>query len=136
RSRQKARTMDSAKGPKAKCGAEPSRRADSAPLELETVRRRLQEKRGPEYWRSLDELAGTPEFQELLHREFPRQASEWVDGADSGLVRTGSREPVGNGPSVSPRASLRRPSPSLPLPGLTGCPRQPLEKIVPYVEQP
>ena len=25
-------------------------------------------------WRSLEELAGTPEFEEKLHREFPRHA--------------------------------------------------------------
>ena len=76
RGRQKARTMDSAKIAKAKCGAEPSRPADTGRLDLETVRRRLQDQRGPELWRSLDELAGTPEFRELLQREFPRQASE------------------------------------------------------------
>ena len=28
------------------------------------------------YWRSLDELADTPEFNEWLHREFPSGASE------------------------------------------------------------
>src|SRR5262249_42411618 len=30
------------------------------------------EKTGPEYWRSLEELAGSPQFQEALHREFPK----------------------------------------------------------------
>ena len=30
-------------------------------------------------WRSLDELSQTPEFIDYLHREFPRQASEWTD---------------------------------------------------------
>src|ERR1700739_3906767 len=34
---------------------------------------------GRRYWRSLDELADTPEFKEWLHREFPKGASEWVD---------------------------------------------------------
>ncbi len=34
---------------------------------------------GPEYWRSLEELAGSEEFQEMLHREFPKGASEWLD---------------------------------------------------------
>jgi molybdopterin-containing oxidoreductase family iron-sulfur binding subunit len=118
--------MDSAKGAKAKCAAEPSRPAEAARLDLETVRRELRDKRGPELWRSLDELAGTPEFQELLHREFPRQASEWV-------------EPVGeSGPSsgTSRRAFLQLSSASLALAGLTACTRQPIEKIVPYVEQP
>ena len=30
---------------------------------------------GPRYWRSLDELAGTPGFREQLQREFPEGAS-------------------------------------------------------------
>jgi len=34
---------------------------------------------GKEYWRSLDQLADTPEFQEFLHREFPEGASEMND---------------------------------------------------------
>ncbi len=36
---------------------------------------------GPKYWRSLDELAQTPGFQEQLHREFPEGAST-IDGVD------------------------------------------------------
>ncbi|ACB77208.1 TAT-variant-translocated molybdopterin oxidoreductase [Opitutus terrae] len=36
---------------------------------------------GPKYWRSLDELAATPGFQEQLHREFPEGASE-LNGVD------------------------------------------------------
>ena len=42
-------------------------------------RARRREKSGPEYWRRLEELAGTEDFQEALHREFPKGASEWVD---------------------------------------------------------
>jgi MoCo/4Fe-4S cofactor protein with predicted Tat translocation signal len=117
--------MDSAKGAKAKCAAEPSRPAVTARLDLETVRRELRDKRGPELWRSLDELAATPEFQELLHREFPRQASEWIE------------PPAGVGAAGhSRRAFLQLSSASLALAGLTACTRQPIEKIVPYVEQP
>ena len=37
--------------------------------------------RGPRLWRSLDELARTPQFEQMLHREFPTAASEWNDGA-------------------------------------------------------
>ena len=40
-------------------------------LGLETVARQIAETKGPEYWRSLEELAGSEEFQEMLHREFP-----------------------------------------------------------------
>src|ERR1700761_4091061 len=35
---------------------------------------------GRRYWRSLDELADTPEFKDWLHREFPQGASEMEDG--------------------------------------------------------
>jgi molybdopterin-containing oxidoreductase family iron-sulfur binding subunit len=36
---------------------------------------------GPRYWRSLDELAATPGFQEYLEREFPAGAAQ-LDGVD------------------------------------------------------
>src|SRR5690606_20319432 len=32
------------------------------------------------YWRSLEELRGTPQFEEFLHREFPQAASEFPEG--------------------------------------------------------
>src|SRR5271163_4899707 len=76
-----------------------------------------QEKTGPEYWRSLEELAGSENFQQALHREFPKGASEWVD-------------------SVSRRGFLKVMGASLGLAGMTGCVRLPLEPIVPYVRQP
>jgi molybdopterin-containing oxidoreductase family iron-sulfur binding subunit len=108
--------MDSVNA-KGKCGAEASPKPGAARLDLEEVRERLRTKKGPEYWRSLDELAETPEFEDLLHREFPRFASEWPAG-------------------VSRRGFLQLTSASLALAGLTGCTRQPLEKIIPYVRQP
>jgi MoCo/4Fe-4S cofactor protein with predicted Tat translocation signal len=89
-------------------------------LDLESVRAQIEaanEKAGPEYWRSLEELAGSPAFQEALHREFPKGASEWVD-------------------SVSRRGFLRVMGASMALAGMTGCVRLPLEPIVPYVRQP
>jgi MoCo/4Fe-4S cofactor protein with predicted Tat translocation signal len=89
-------------------------------LDLESVRAQIEaasEKTGPEYWRSLEELAGSPAFQEALHREFPKGASEWVD-------------------SVSRRGFLRVMGASMALAGMTGCVRLPLEPIVPYVRQP
>jgi MoCo/4Fe-4S cofactor protein with predicted Tat translocation signal len=75
------------------------------------------EKTGPQYWRSLEELAGSPEFQEALHREFPKGASEWLDKA-------------------SRRGFLKVMGASLGLAGMTGCVKLPLEPIVPYVRQP
>src|SRR3954468_10793931 len=68
-------------------------------------------------WRSLEELANTPEFQQRLQREFPALASEWSD-------------------PVSRRHFLKLMSASVALAGLTACTRQPLERIVPYVVQP
>jgi MoCo/4Fe-4S cofactor protein with predicted Tat translocation signal len=93
--------------------------------DLDSVRERIDaaiahdaaEKTGPEYWRSLEELAGSPAFQEALHREFPKGASEWVD-------------------SVSRRGFLKVMGASMALAGMTGCVRLPLEPIIPYVRQP
>src|SRR4051812_22946756 len=87
-------------------------------LDLATVQKKLSAAHGPEYWRSLEELAGTDEFQELLHQEFPRQASEWVGG------------------EVSRRNFMQLMSASLALAGLSGCTKMPTQAIVPYVKQP
>ncbi len=86
-------------------------------LDLSEVKARIEGVTGPEYWRSLEELAGSEEFQEMLHREFPKGASEWHDG-------------------FSRRGFLKTMSASLALAGLTGCTRMPITEIVPYVRQP
>jgi MoCo/4Fe-4S cofactor protein with predicted Tat translocation signal len=94
-------------------------------LDLNAVRERIDfatahdaaEKTGPEYWRSLQELAGSEEFQQALHREFPKGASEWLD-------------------TVSRRGFLKVMGASLGLAGMTGCVKLPKETIVPYVRQP
>src|ERR1700722_16629192 len=98
-------------------------------LDLKSVRERIDhalahdaalpaaEKSGPEYWRSLEELAGSEDFQNALHREFPKGASEWID-------------------SVSRRGFLKVMGASLGLAGMTGCVKLPFEPIVPYVRQP
>jgi molybdopterin-containing oxidoreductase family iron-sulfur binding subunit len=86
-------------------------------LSLEEVQAQLEQASGPQYWRSLEELAGAPEFQEMLHREFPKGAAEWLD-------------------SVSRRGFLRLMGASMALAGMTGCTKLPLEPIVPYVKQP
>jgi molybdopterin-containing oxidoreductase family iron-sulfur binding subunit len=94
-------------------------------LDLNIVREKIdaatahdeREKTGPEYWRSLEELAGSPAFKEALHREFPKNASEWLD-------------------TVSRRGFLKVMGASLGLAGMTACTRLPLEPIVPYVRQP
>ncbi|HET6900389.1 MAG TPA: TAT-variant-translocated molybdopterin oxidoreductase, partial [Vicinamibacteria bacterium] len=86
-------------------------------VDLSGVRRRLDGTQGRTYWKSLEELAGTPEFLDFLHREFPSQASELTD-------------PKGR------REFLTLMGASLALAGLTGCTKQPDEKIVPYVQPP
>jgi len=85
-------------------------------LDLTAIRTRLGAAGGKQYWRSLEEAADTPEFQEYLHREFPSNASEWLD-------------PVGR------RSFLKLMGASLALAGV-GCTVQPDELIVPYVRQP
>ena len=36
---------------------------------------------GPDYWRSLDELTGSPEFQQWAEREFPETVLDAPDGS-------------------------------------------------------
>ncbi|MGC2110730.1 MAG: TAT-variant-translocated molybdopterin oxidoreductase [Candidatus Korobacteraceae bacterium] len=87
-------------------------------LELAEAKDKLaRAKSGPQYWRSLEELAQTDGFVEMLHREFPRQASVLPEGA-------------------SRRDFLKLMSASMALAGLSACVKQPLEPIVPYVRQP
>jgi MoCo/4Fe-4S cofactor protein with predicted Tat translocation signal len=86
-------------------------------LDLVQVRADIAKKNGPEFWRSLEELAGTTEFQEMMHREFPKGASEWLD-------------------AVSRRGFLKLMGASMALAGMTACTKQPMEPIVPYVRQP
>ncbi len=86
-------------------------------MDFSAIRSRLAGSEGRLYWRSLGELADTPEFREYLHREFPEQASEWND-------------PKGR------REFLKLMSASLALAGVGACTKQPPEEIVPYVTQP
>jgi molybdopterin-containing oxidoreductase family iron-sulfur binding subunit len=87
-------------------------------LDLASIRARLDASRGREYWRSLEELANTEGFEDLLEREFPRQAAEWKDDA------------------AGRRQFLKVMGASLALAGLSACTRQPTETIMPYVRQP
>lgn len=70
-----------------------------------------------EMWRTLDELAGDPAFQERLYNEFPSEVEAIADPA-------------------SRRTFIKLMGASVALAGLAGCTRQPAEKIVPYVRQP
>ncbi|PYS40902.1 MAG: hypothetical protein DMF71_12305, partial [Acidobacteria bacterium] len=69
------------------------------------------------YWRSLEELADSPVFEEFVRREFPQAAEEWND-------------------PIERRTFLKVMGASLALAGLSGCVIQPPEKVIPYVKQP
>jgi molybdopterin-containing oxidoreductase family iron-sulfur binding subunit len=86
-------------------------------MDLAAIKSRLAGSNGRLYWRSLGQLADTPEFRDYLHREFPEQASEWND-------------PKGR------REFLKLMSASLALAGVGACTKQPPETLVPYVRQP
>src|SRR5213592_3326772 len=87
-------------------------------LDWELIRAKLRAKPLSEHWRSLEELAETPEFKNFLEREFPAQASEWTD-------------------LISRRHFLEIMAASICLAGWSGCTqRQPNEKIVPYISEP
>ncbi len=86
-------------------------------LDLGTVRARLAGQSGRRFWRSLDELAENPGFDEFLKREFPRQSNGWL------------------GP-VSRREFLKTMGAGLALAGLTSCGTAPAERIIPYVNKP
>jgi MoCo/4Fe-4S cofactor protein with predicted Tat translocation signal len=69
------------------------------------------------WWRTLEERAEDPAFQERLYNEFPTEIESITD-------------------PVERRTFLRLMAASLALAGVTACTRQPPEKIVPYVRQP
>ncbi len=68
-------------------------------------------------WRSLEEFEGSERFDEMVHREFPDNATEWTD-------------------PISRRRFLEIMGASAALAGISGCTRQPAEPIVPYVRPP
>jgi MoCo/4Fe-4S cofactor protein with predicted Tat translocation signal len=83
-------------------------------IDIAMARSRLETLEGREYWRSLEELLDTEDFQQHLQREF--------------------RVPVDSG--VNRRELMRLMGASIALAGLTGCTRQPTERIFPYVKPP
>ena len=85
-------------------------------VDLEAIRTKLSSETGKKYWRTLDELADSESFQEMLKSEFPRYAEE------------------GNG--LQRREFLKLSGASLALAGLAACTKQPEELIVPYVYMP
>jgi molybdopterin-containing oxidoreductase family iron-sulfur binding subunit len=94
-----------------------SKTTPATPMTLAQVRQELKAVKGKRYWRSVDELADTSEFQAAVEREFPSSAQEWID-------------------PVSRRGFLKLMGASMALAGLAGCTKQPDEPIYPYVKQP
>jgi MoCo/4Fe-4S cofactor protein with predicted Tat translocation signal len=90
---------------------------NTRPVDLDALRARLQTARGQDYWRSLEELAETEDFRQLVQQEYPQQAAAWHD-------------------PVSRRRFLQLMGASLALAGVGACTRSPVEKIMPYVRQP
>lgn len=86
-------------------------------FDLKALREKLTPQQGRSYWKSLDQLAETEEFQDYLKHEFPAGADTWFD-------------PVGR------RRFLQLMGASLAFAGLTNCTMQPEERIVPYVRAP
>ncbi len=72
---------------------------------------------GKEYWRSLEELADSPEFDTFVRREYPSQTEVLID-------------------PVSRRSFMKLMGASLGLAGLAACTVPPFEVVIPYIKQP
>lgn len=86
-------------------------------IDLATIRTRLENEPRKNFWRSLDELAGTEDFVDHLHNEFPNDPAK----EDRGVTR---------------RDALKFMGASAALAGLSACTKLPTQKIVPYVRPP
>ena len=82
------------------------------PLDLVQIQAKLEQSPEKRVWRGLDELAGTPEYQDFLACEFPH-------------------DPRADARGVSRRSALKLMGASAALAGLTACTKLPTEKIVP-----
>jgi molybdopterin-containing oxidoreductase family iron-sulfur binding subunit len=84
--------------------------------DIAAIRLRLQNSGGREYWRSLEELSDTDEFQDFVRHEFPSGVDLWLEPA-------------------SRRDFLKLMGASFAVAFFSGC-RRPLEAIVPYNTAP
>jgi len=86
--------------------------------DFDGIRETLDNSTGPEYWRSLEEMSQTEAFQSYVNNEFSALATEPLS-------------------PLSRRNFLQVMGASLALAGVTtGCSRQPVESIYPYVIPP
>ncbi len=88
-------------------------------IDLDSIRAGLKKDGGKRFWRSLDELADTEEYQKLARQEFPTNPP-------LAKLETG----------VSRRNMLKLMAASAGLAGLTACTKLPIEHIAPYVRPP
>lgn len=88
-------------------------------MTITEIRERLGNRQGKKFWRTLDELGKTPEFNQYLEEEYPHGAT-----------------PMTAKEELSRRDFLKLMGASLVMAMIPGCSRQPLEKIVPYVSAP
>lgn len=86
-------------------------------IKLALIREKLNDLRGAEYWRALEDVVESPEFQKEMMDEFPDKEAFWDKPIDR-------------------RDFLKFMGAAFILTGLTSCARQPIEKIIPYVIQP
>lgn len=84
-------------------------------LDMAAIRAKLGGSSGSAYWKGLEELADTDEFQAWLEDEFPHRRSL---------------------PDVDRRSVLKLMGASLALAGLAGCRTLPQEKVIPFVRNP
>src|SRR3954464_878405 len=94
-----------------------SLQSETSAADLAEIRAYLASSSGPDFWRSLEELAGTETFQHFLHREFPENATELTD-------------------PESRRTFLKVMGASIALAGVSGCAIRSAEKIAPWVKAP
>ncbi|HMQ52328.1 MAG TPA: TAT-variant-translocated molybdopterin oxidoreductase, partial [Anaerolineae bacterium] len=86
-------------------------------FDIPSIRAKLSGTSGKQYWRSLEELAETKEFQDLLKHEFAQGADQWLN-------------------PVTRRNFLKLMGASLALGGLAACSPTSDEKVVPYIQPP
>jgi MoCo/4Fe-4S cofactor protein with predicted Tat translocation signal len=91
------------------------------PLDFGAIAAKLEHAGQRRLWSSLDEVAGTPEYQAFLNDEFPNAPEKETGAATPGLNR---------------REVLKLMAASAALSGLTACTKLPTENIVPYVHSP
>src|ERR1700682_1002483 len=88
-------------------------RIEMSEINFQKFRARVE---GDRYWRSLEELARSDDFEKVMADEFPQQALPLERGVDR-------------------RDFVKLMGASVALAGMAACNR-PAEKIVPYVNQP